>query len=203
MKKLLPTVTIFVIITVIITGVFYLLSLRKVTFDIQSNVNNVIIYNSNDNEVNRISSSGDISLREGDYYVISEGEHLDTGKIHFTVEKNNKTVTINPSYSEGHLNDLLGNEIKDIEAAISSRYPSLISEYTLERGSLYRHGDWFGGLLAPKVSDIRQQRDPYRVVLHKKDSEWQVIRRPEYILTSSRHSEVPIGVLRQINQIVP
>lgn len=199
-KALLLTASALLVITLAITGVFYLQSLRTVTFSLE-NVSSVAVFDSKDKEVASLSSDGDIRLQEGKYYVIPSGEGIDTSRVNFTVGEEDRTVSINPPLTEERLEELLEEEMPAIEAAISDKYDSLIDGYTLDNGSLYRHGEWFGGLLKPKVSDPRQRKDPYRIVLHKEDSEWKVIRRPEYVLTSSRYSEVPVEVLRQINLI--
>ena len=112
------------------------------------------------------------------------------------------TISVNPSYTDESLSKTLEVEQGAIESAIAAKYPDVYNNYTLRQGVLYEQGQWFGGLLKPKVVDTRDQKDPYRIVLHKKDTSWEVIRRPEYILTSSRYQEVPVEVLREINAIV-
>lgn len=202
MKKLLIPITLsLATVMLVVIGVSYWNSLHRVSFTLE-NTSSITIFNSEGKELNRLSSNSDIRLQSGDYYVIPEGEDISNDKISFSVKDEDKTVNINPPFSDEYLNNLIEDEIKDIQQAISSRYTEVFKSYSLNKGTLYQRGDWFGGLLSPNVSSSRQ-RDPYRIVLHKKDGEWQVVRRPEYILTASRYSEVPIEVLRQINRIVP
>ncbi len=202
MKKLLIiSVSIVMMATAVFFGVSYLLSFRTVAFTLDDSVDSVSIYTSNDKEVGQLSSSGDISLQEGKYYVIPKGEMVAADKIAFTVEKGDTTITINPPYTKEYLNELLQDEIAAIQAAVATKYPTLISGFTLKDGTLYGRGEWYGGLLAPKVSDRRDIRSPYRVVLHKKEGSWEVVRRPEYVLSASRYQEVPISILREVNAI--
>ncbi len=99
------------------------------------------------------------------------------------------------------MNSLLLNEKPAISNAIATKYPSVFTEYALTHQTLYKKGEWAGGLLEPKVQDKREQKDPYRIVLRKQNDTWEVIRRPEYILTSSKYKDVPTDVLDAINLI--
>ena len=199
MKKLfIITFSTIIVISLIITGVFYLLSLRTVTFSLE-NTSSITVYNSKDKEMASLSSNGDIKLQDGKYYVIPSGEGVATDKINFTVEGEDKTISINPPLTRDHLEKMLEKELPTIKVVISKKYGSLVDDYTLDNGSLYHHGEWFGGLLKLKVNDLRNLTDSYRIVLHKEDGEWTVIHRPEYILTSSRYSEVPVDILKDIN----
>lgn len=183
-------------------GIHYLLSLHKVTFTIDKEVEEIVIYNAGDKDIKRLSSDDKVLLRAGKYYAVPAGENIVTDKIQFSVEDKDVAVDIQPPYTSEFLADILKDEAEAIRTAVVKKYPSALNEYSLVQESLYKRGEWFGGLLAPKVNNVRDKRDPYRIVLHKKDGSWNVIRRPEYILTSSRYNEVPIEVLRQINTLI-
>ena len=204
MKKslLIPIIIIFTALFVLL-GANYLLSLRKISYTLDSSVSEIKVYSSKEKEVGSLTGDNNLLLQDGKYYIIPEGENISKEKIPFTVEGEDKTITVRPTYTDQHLKELFKKEQSAIELAISTKYPSLYPDYTLTTHTLFHRGEWFGGLLEPKVSDIRDRRDPYRVILHKKDSEWKVIRRPEYILTSSRYGEVPIDILREINRLTP
>lgn len=203
MKKRL-FITSFALLVILFAGlgVNYLLSFHKVTFALKNDTNEITVFDSSDKEIKRLSSDGNILLQSGNYYVVPKGENLASDKIPFSVEKSDLTVVVAPARTKEYLTNKLKEEIGAIKTAVAEKYPTLINNYTLAQGALYEQGEWFGGLLKPKVADIRQQKDPYRIVLHKKDGKWEVIRRPEYVLTSSRYEEVPVEVLREINLIV-
>lgn len=201
-KKILISLGILVIIALVVFGVSYLISLRKASFVLHDDITRATIYRKDKQKVKDISSDSSMFLRKGTYYIIPEGENFSKDPINFTVNNKDVTVEVNPSYTNEYLSELLKDEQPAIMTAITEKYPSLITGYTLNRGTLYKKGEWFGGLLQPKVTDPRDQRDPYRIVLHKNGDEWEVVRRPEYILTSSRYKEVPIDVLRAVNLIV-
>ena len=183
-------------------GTNYLLSLRKVSFSIADTTDAISIYTSEDVKKGEFSESGNLLLQTGEYYIVPEGENISNDKINFTVEDRDMTINIDPSYTDTFLSEELESELGAIESAIAAKYPAIYSDYTLAQGVLYEQGQWFGGLLKPKVNDASEQKDPYRVVLQKKGTSWEIIRRPEYILTSSRYKEVPVEVLREINAIV-
>lgn len=183
-------------------GIHYLLSLRKVTFELDDQTSEITIHSSSDTIIKQLSSSGQIFLQEGEYYIIPKGTNIAQDKIKFSVADKDMAVTIRPAYTDEFLTGLVDDEMDAIKTAITKKYPSALNDYTLSQGSLYARGEWFGGLLKPKVSDIREQKDPYRIVLHKKSSSWEVVRRPEYSLGAARYQEVPIDILRKINLVV-
>lgn len=201
-RKLVIIIGVSLTIALLVYGITYALSLRKVTITLEGRTESVTIHDEGDRELKYLSESGSLRLQEGDYYAMPSGEGLTTDKIGFTVTDQGAAITIDPPLTKEFLEDALAGEESAIEAAIASKYPDLYPLYTIESGTLYHHGEWYGGLLAPKVSDRRDRRDPYRIVLHKKDGNWEVVRRPEYVLTSSRYGEVPIDILRHINQLV-
>ena len=200
MKKslLIPIIIIFTALFVLL-GANYLLSLREISYTLDSSVSEIKVYSSKEKEVGSLTKDNNLHLQDGKYYIIPQGENISKEKIPFTVEGEDKTITVHPAYTDQYLKELFKQEQSAIELAISTKYPSLYPDYTLTNHTLFQRGEWFGGLLEPKVLDIRDERDPYRIVLHKKDGKWEVVRRPEYILTSSRYSEVPIEILRSIN----
>lgn len=201
-KRFLLITIVFMILLLAGFGIHYLLSLRKVSFVFEGGTEKITIYNSDKKNVKELSSNSHTFLREGSYYFVPYGANLSSDTIEFSVSNSDKTIVVHPSFTDEYLADELQKEIGAIETSISLKYPSLYNNYTLSQGALYKQGDWFGGLLKPKVSDIRDEKDPYRIILHKKDGGWQVIRRPEYILSASRYEEVPLDVLRAINSIV-
>lgn len=201
-KRIVITLSILLVAIASVVGANYLLSFHTVSFSLNTRVTGITVYGSDDKEIKKLSSSGEITVHEGNYYVIPDGENVASNKITFSVEKSDKDIVIDPPYSKEYLSAELTKELPAINTALSAKYPTLIPNYTLKSGTLYGHGDWFGGLLAPKVNDIRDQRAPYRVVLNKKDGTWEVVRRPEYVLSASRYKEVPVDILRAINAIV-
>ena len=201
-KKLYISIGMIILGLGIILGANYLLSLHKVTFTLDSNVTSAAIYRVDSHKIKDIKTNTTILLQAGKYYLIPEGKNINEDKIGFTVNKGDMTVSINPDYTKEYLNTLLKTEKPLVEAVVASKYPTLIGNYTFQQETLYKRGEWFGALLAPKVDDARDQLSPYRIILYKKDGKWEVLRRPEYVLNSSKYTNVPIEVLRAINKLV-
>lgn len=202
-KNLSLAVIALLIITVLGLGINYLLSLHKATFFLDDEVSAVSIYSSDDKEIKHLTGNGSVLLKNSKYYLVPEGDSVAKDKVFFTIEGENKEITVQPAYSTDYLEAKLRDEIASINNTLKETYPSFVDGYTLKRPTLYGRGEWFGGLLAPKVSDSRDQRDYYRVVMSKRNDDWQVIRRPEYILSASRYNEVPHSILSDINRLVP
>lgn len=201
-KQYVLIITIALLAIIIGLGVHYLLSLRKVSFVLDNSTEKITLYTSADKEVKEFSSTGSVLLKEGDYYIIPEGESIASDKINFSVGDKDTSIPVEPSYTPESLEAELEKEVSAIETAVISTYPSIVDGYSLEEGSLYKKGDWFGGLLIPETVSERDQKDYYRVILQKKDGTWKVVRRPEYTLSSSRYEEVPVDILRDINEKV-
>lgn len=200
-KTILITIGVILIIALSAFGTSYLLSHHKVSFVLQNGTTSATIYQSDKKKAGQVTPNGHLLLKKGDYYAIPDGSNIATTPVNFTVMERDLTVTINPDYSEAYLNTLLVGETPAITAAITTKYPSILATYTLDQSTLYKRGDWYGGLLLPKVKDIREQEDFYRIVLHKENDKWQVIRRPEYILTASQFTSVPTDILSAINSL--
>jgi hypothetical protein len=200
-KRIIISIGIILAVAATVIGANYLLSFRTIGFSIEAGTS-IAVYSSEDKLIKELPTRGNLSLREGEYYLIPSGENIASDKIAFTVGDSDSSIEVTPPYNRAYLDTLLQTELPKIGSAVAAKYPTLISGYELQSGKLYERGEWYGGLLKPKVSDIRDQRDPYRIVLHKVDDRWEVVRRPEYILSSSRFDQVPIAILRDVNSLV-
>ncbi len=154
-------------------------------------------------ELKILTKSESISLQDGEYFLVAEGETIATTPIGFTVQGKDTTVEVDPSYSQSYLKRQLEGQVATIHALIKQKYPTIIADYTIQEGQLYQKGDWYGTVLTKNISDQRDVADFYRVVLHKNSTTWEVIDSPVLVLTSSEFKNVPIDVLKSINTLVP
>lgn len=154
-------------------------------------------------DLQELTASGELSLQNGSYFIIPEGDKISKEEIGFTVNGSPLTVEVKPGYSEEYLSSVLKTEEPTITTAITERFPAEAQNYTVTKGTLYEKADWYGALLVRKVSDPRDQRDYYRIVLHKQNDVWQVVNTPQLVLTSAEFKDVPVDVLRAINQLNP
>ena len=93
-------------------------------------------------------------------------------------------------------------ERETIIAALATRYPEITTDYTINKGKLYKDGEWFGTTLTYKGSDT-MNRDTLRLLMQKKDGLW-VLRTtpPEPLLSKHSYSDAPIEILRELNKSV-
>jgi hypothetical protein len=192
-----------VIILVGIAGILgfnYYSSFHKVSIAFSPDMNGATIFKESGDEVKRLSSSGDISVQNGNYYIIPEGEKVSKEKINFSIKDSEQSLTLDPDYSTDYLDVALVNEQTAITAALTATFP-VSTEYSTTESKLYYKGEWYGAILTQNVSDPSEEPDTYKVVLHKKDGVWRVINSPVLVLTKSDFKDVPLRILKAINRL--
>jgi len=216
MKKL---VILFIVIIVLAAATFaglaYYNSFHKVTLTLGSDVSAALIYKINPeeghnhevhgDELQKVTKSGELSLQNGSYFVIPEGEKVAKDEIAFTVKDEDMSVSITPGYSREYLDELLKTEEAAINTAVTAAYPTQMQTRTIEKGTIFKKGEWFGALLVsndPNL-DLRSQTDYYRIILNKADGEWKVVGMPQLVLTTAEFKDVPDDILREVNKLAP
>lgn len=191
-------------------GVNYYLSLRILTINYK-NINSVTVYSTkklnsgSQKSVKKISHSGEeIKLPKGDYtlhYDAAKNYESLFVKIHLT--RNHQVINLSPSYSDEYLDKMLSGELENIDGAILQRYPQAQQLYTIQRGKLYGQGNWYGTTLTYKGNALGSslfQTDTLRIILQKKDGQWNIETNPPYILLSrDEYPNVPEDILRSVN----
>ena len=153
--------------------------------------------------VHTLSTSSTISLPEGPYAAVPSGEKADSTPIRFNVGDETSTVSINPPYRASYLSQVLEGEKNSLHNVITNEFPSIISEYDINTGSLFQKGEWYGTVLSYDSSDPREERDTYRVVLKQTESgDWAIAAGPEIVLTSFKYPDVPLSVLVETNTLL-
>lgn len=101
------------------------------------------------------------------------------------------------------LDTQLTAELPAISSVLSAAYPTIASDYIINRGKLYHKGEWYGTTLTYKGTDI-DNRDTLRVLMQKKDTVWTIRSTPpQPLLTSKAVGDVPKDILKDINQPAP
>jgi hypothetical protein len=199
-KKALIIVTSLLI--AVIAGVWslsYFLSFKTVSFTIIPDGVNVIIHNQDRNEIARFSQDGSIRLQAGDYFAIPDHDNYSSASTPFTVEDQDITVSVDPSYSLERLEELLEADEQTITRIIRDAYPDTIDDFAIQPGKLYQKGEWYATTLEQNPLPGGQQGDVYRVVLHKVDNQWQIVAGPEIVLSAQKYTDVPYDILKDIN----
>jgi len=100
------------------------------------------------------------------------------------------------------LDQLLQTEQPTILGVLTTAYPKISTDYTIDQGKLFDQGEWYGTTLTYRGSDT-MNRDTLRVLLQKKQGVW-VLRTtpPEPLLSKVEFPEVPKTILDTINKPV-
>lgn len=202
MKKLIiiPVLILIAIIAATL-GIKYATSFHKVSISLGDKVTEVAVYNVlSEDKIKDISQSGDISLQNGDYYLVPSGENIDTTRLTFVIDNTPKSVSANPGYSKEYLQSELVKQLSEITKVVQNSSP-LMGKYQLDQPTLYKDVDWFGSLVVRRNIDPQDEPDYYRVVAHKVGGTWKVIGAPELVLTKEKFNTVPTEVLSAINRL--
>lgn len=202
MKKKLSLIIIFLLLLVGGVSIYiYINTFHAANFLFEQTDISIDIYQTDGDKIKTLSNNGMIKLQNGEYYYLVDNDKYDTDiKQMFTIKDKDETVTVNPNYSNKYLVSLLNKEKSKIEEIINSKYGTLMNDYTLSNSQLFKHGEWCGVILIKNVSP-RYIDDNYRLILHKIENEWLIINKPEIILTKYNQPDVPIEILRAVNNI--
>ncbi len=109
-----------------------------------------------------------------------------------------KTVRLNPSYSDEKLNSMLQMETPAIQTVLRQQYPK-IGLYSIQPGKLYKWGEWYGTTLV-YTGPYTPSRDTLRLVMKKENGTWKVMTDPPYIsLSRFAYPNVPVEILDLVN----
>lgn len=148
-----------------------------------------------------VSNSGQtLKLKKNKSYLLNYSGSGDYsgGVIEFNTAEKQKTITIEPYFSEEKLNKQLNSEVAIIHQQIKAKY-ARINLYEIQAGKLYRYGEWYGTTLKYVGKDPFNS-DTLRIVLNKQDGVWTIKTDPPGIFLS-RHAfpDVPVEILREVN----
>lgn len=103
-------------------------------------------------------------------------------------------------FSKEKLNAVYVTEKDDIERALITAYPNISPLYSIEKGQLYKRGDWYGALLVYKGTSFFNT-DDLRVVMKKEGSAWSAKWLPMPSLNVYVQKDVPLDVLQKVNNL--
>lgn len=96
----------------------------------------------------------------------------------------------------------LQSELPTIMGVLNSAYPAIATDYTVNPGSLYGDGTWFGTTLSYKGGDTLN-RDTLRVLMQKKNNIWTIrTTPPEPLLSAKKYPDVPKSILQSLNKAI-
>ena len=158
------------------------------------------------NLIKEVTKTTKFKLKKGSYAVVTSGSaDYQTQAISVTLGGTAQTVGIDPTYSTAKLQSQLVKEQNALAQAVTASVPAFTSKYKISSGKLYQHGDWYGALIVPNLTDNQlstQYVDNYRLVAHKENGAWKVLTLPpELIISSFKYPNVPHDILVDVNKL--
>lgn len=210
--KIFIVLVLCIIVGVVGSVVFvsHLNSQQKVTITFSSDVSRMEIYHG---EVirNSLTTDGEkvAVIKSGEQYTFSKGLYalkpygnkIKTDLITLNVGNTPVRKSIDIDYVNSYLSDLLKGEKTVINTAITDSNPQLAKLYSINSGTLYHHGEWYGTTLS-YIGTETLQRDTLRLVLKKDNGVWKVVTNPpQIVLSAKEYPSIPFNVLKAVNDI--
>ena len=105
-----------------------------------------------------------------------------------------------PKPTSDQLEKMRDTELPTIKSVLTASYPLIATDYTINKGSLFDEGQWYGTTLTYHGKDT-MNRDTLRVLMQKKDGIWILLTKPPVLLLSTEaFPNVPKKILQAINQ---
>ena len=173
--------------------------LQKVTvmFQLSSDVNSLKIIRENQ-DVRTITQNDSIRLQKGEYTLQTEGEKIGATTQNETIDVN-RTIIIDPDYSADYLEQQYRGQADSVQNALVQAFPSQMRQFTIVKATLFKKGEWAGGVITPRNLDSQNPERIYRFVAQRTGDNWKIINKPQPILTKFTFSTVPVDVLKNIN----
>lgn len=142
-----------------------------------------------------------IKVSKGHYllkYVGNDGYASDYQNI--DVENSPVFIRLDPDYSQQKLSSILDGDFENIKAVLNTKLQN-ISDYNIQKGKLYKKGQWYATTLQYKGSDDFNY-DTLRLVMEKKEGEWILVTNPPNIVIGSKdYPNIPLDVLQDVNNV--
>lgn len=149
-----------------------------------------------------INKSGEkLNISKGTYllnYTGSEGFATDSQVVY--LQNSPVSISLDPDFSDKKLSTLLDEQFETIKSVLTEKYAN-INQYVVAKGKLYKKGEWYGTTLQYNGTD-EFNYDSLRLVMNKKNDKWVLVTDPPSIsLGSQSYPNVPIDVLRDVNNV--
>ena len=199
-RFLLISGLIVILVIAVFIAVGYFLSLQKVT--LVYNPTQGDVYLTGDRIEGRMSTTSgkEMSLPKGVYQIHIAGDNAQPDTRALIVQEDPITQTVPISFPTKVLDAQLTKETPAIIEHITSKFPQMLSLYTVNRGKLYDRGDWYATTLTYIGSD-KDNRDTLRLVMQKVSGQWKLITTPPRpLLSIVEYPGVPKTILDDINK---
>lgn len=215
-KKTAAVIVFFLSITLVIILLFrYFNSFQKLTIHFSVKNISATIYEAKvgdgslpldyykDRKIETLKNNEIITLKKGEYVVVvaANGDYKEF-KQAVNLGDEEKTLTINPNYTEKKLTQLLEESVVEIHQTLQKKYPR-IDLYDIEKGKLYNQGEWYGTKLVYKDQTDGFVSDSLRVILKKQSNKsWKVVTDPPQIMISGvLFPQIPHDIVSDVDRM--
>lgn len=141
-----------------------------------------------------------VRLKKGDYAMRNVGKNIKPEARTQAVTGDTTTISIPFSYTDTYLEAMYIKERPAIETALYKQYPLAQTGYTLANAKLYHQGELYGATLTSN-DQASDNADILRVLIKKKDNEWQVLSTPPTpVLSAPLYPGINRAILLDINR---
>lgn len=189
MKKTIIVSILAFIIIVVISIFIFMYSKKAVTFTLEGSGYTVEITTEKGGTITQLESSGDVSLRKGNYLYRVIGEGYDAKVEPFTVDGDVK-ITVNPQYLESYLPKLIEKERDAVLSTLTKKYPK-VGTITIDKLSIDTSAKWAYGTLYinSNASDL------YRFIMKKDKSSWTTAITPSIAINKNDIQNIPEDII--------
>jgi hypothetical protein len=208
-KPLIMGSIIFVVLIGLIFLLYFLKENRYVTFTIDYPDGSAILSDPSDTSKKfaTIHNGSALWLSKRSYAVLFENDKLDKNPTTITVTDQTGTIKLDPNFSRETLQHMFTDEQATLNATIKASVTSS-QPYTLDNGTLYHHGEWYGTQLhvykaSSEDPDIGNPGnvDTFYLVLKKENNSWKVVAGPSLILTKPDNPTIPSYIIDALNPV--
>ena len=206
MKRFITPIIILILATVGYFVAQELLSYHTASFTLDPGVESISIHSGADSDEASPSlktitaNDSSIRLKEGAYYYIPSGDGVSNVQVPFIVA-GDVALAVKPDYSASKLSELATTELGAVQGALLQKYPRVIDGFEVNNLVLFQRGEWAGIILTPVGMDTSNPEGYYRAILHKVNSQWQVVGAPRIVLTLDNTPNVSRELLTSVNEL--
>lgn len=210
-QKRYIVISIVALIAVSLLGwvMYFLKEHQNVTFKISYANASVVISETQDRaqKFATLQNNSSLWLNRKTYFVFFENSELSHEAVPVKIEGSTSTITLDPSFSEEKLKDMLKTEQKTISTKLEQSITAT-TPYTPDAGKLYHQGEWYATSIPiykdsssdPEIGNP-DDVDIYYVVLKKEGTSWKLAAKPTLILTKPDNPNIPDYIIKALNPL--
>ena len=119
------------------------------------------------------------------------------------ISTRDERAEVDLGFSDARLEEMMDNGARnELIDVIFTTYPVEMVGFEVRGMRLFGRGEWAGVVLETKKGQEDGTEITYGVVVKKTDGGWEIVGRPELVVTVYTHPEVPVEVLRMVNELM-